>query len=185
MQDQGERDKLILEYRSAARLVALQAKRHMPPWIDIEDLEQWACLGLVEAAERYDPSHGTPFLGYAWRIMRGRLWEQYRRRQFQLEMRATAPLDEKLPALVEESISEEDLDHQRLMAQMLKAFLGLPRRDQTVLLLYYGQDLFHRQVGQRIGVNESRACQLNKRAVARLRRAMQRDAVLPTYPACG
>jgi RNA polymerase sigma factor FliA len=45
----------------------------------------------------------------------------------------------------------------------------LPEREKLVMALYYEQDLNLREIGEVMGVTESRVCQLHSQAVARLR----------------
>ncbi|GAB4224182.1 MAG: RNA polymerase sigma factor WhiG [Acidobacteriota bacterium] len=46
---------------------------------------------------------------------------------------------------------------------------GLPEREKLVLSLYYERGLSLREIGEILGVTESRVCQIHTRAVARLR----------------
>jgi RNA polymerase sigma factor for flagellar operon FliA len=46
---------------------------------------------------------------------------------------------------------------------------GLPERLQLLLQLYYQHDCTLREIGERLGVTESRACQLHAEAIVRLR----------------
>lgn len=55
------------------------------------------------------------------------------------------------------------------------AIESLPRREQTVIGLYYYGEVTMKQIGHEIGVNESRVSQLHARAIRRLR-----DALGPT-----
>lgn len=68
-----------------------------------------------------------------------------------------------------ESLVEEDM-RERLIA----AIAGLPEREKLMMGLYYEQDLNLREIGEVLGVSESRVCQLHTQAIARLR-AMLRD----------
>ena len=45
----------------------------------------------------------------------------------------------------------------------------LPEREKLMMALYYEQDLNLREIGEVMGVTESRVCQLHSQAVARLR----------------
>ena len=49
------------------------------------------------------------------------------------------------------------------------------RDNQTFMSLYYEQDLNLREIGEVMGVTESRVCQLHSQAVARLRAAVIGD----------
>ena len=53
-----------------------------------------------------------------------------------------------------------------------KAIHSLPRREQKVIGLYYYGEVTMKQIGQEIGVNESRVSQLHARAIRRLRDAL-------------
>jgi RNA polymerase sigma factor for flagellar operon FliA len=53
-----------------------------------------------------------------------------------------------------------------------KALASLPGREQKVIGLYYYGDVTMKQIGNEIGVNESRVSQLHARAIRRLRAAL-------------
>ena len=53
------------------------------------------------------------------------------------------------------------------------AIATLPVREQKVISLYYYQEATMKEIGQQIGVNESRVSQLHARAVRRLREALE------------
>lgn len=57
-----ERDRLILEN---AGLVRMMAHRLHDGQTDLEDLIQWGQIGLILAADRFDPEYGTRFSTYA------------------------------------------------------------------------------------------------------------------------
>lgn len=62
------------------------------------------------------------------------------------------------------------------MRGALVAAIGvLPEREKLMMALYYEQDLNLREIGDVMGVTESRVCQLHAQAVARLRAAMFGD----------
>jgi RNA polymerase sigma factor for flagellar operon FliA len=52
---------------------------------------------------------------------------------------------------------------------LVKAIEDLPEREQKVMALYYQEELNLREIGDILGVSESRVCQLHGQAVARLR----------------
>jgi RNA polymerase sigma factor FliA len=49
------------------------------------------------------------------------------------------------------------------------AIAGLPERERLVIALYYDDELNLREIGQVLGVTESRACQIHSQATLRLR----------------
>lgn len=62
-------------------------------------------------------------------------------------------------------------ERQRLLARLLDA---LPDRERQVLALYYHEELTMREVGDLLGVTESRVSQLHSSAILRLRAALRR-----------
>ena len=69
----------------------------------------------------------------------------------------------------------EDSNLRRLLVQGIDA---LPERERLMMALYYEQDLNLREIGEVMGVTESRVCQLHSQAVARLRSRLFGDAGL-------
>ncbi|MGH8670657.1 MAG: RNA polymerase sigma factor FliA [Burkholderiales bacterium] len=54
-------------------------------------------------------------------------------------------------------------------AMLVKAIANLPEREKMLMGLYYEQELNLREIGELMGISESRVCQLHSQAVARLR----------------
>ncbi len=54
------------------------AHRYAGRGVDVEDLEQVACEGLVKAADRFDPGLGKDFLSFAVPTVRGELQRYFR-----------------------------------------------------------------------------------------------------------
>jgi RNA polymerase sigma factor for flagellar operon FliA len=52
---------------------------------------------------------------------------------------------------------------------LIRAIEDLPEREKTVMGLYYEEELNLREIGEILGVSESRICQLHSQAIARLR----------------
>lgn len=64
--------------------------------------------------------------------------------------------------------------HQDLFKQALVDIIdGLPERERLVMSLYYEEDLNLREIGEILGVSESRVCQIHGQALARIRTRMQ------------
>ncbi len=75
-----------------------------------------------------------------------------------------------LQVLKGDAADPETLFEAREVTESLaRAIAELPERDQTVISLYYCDDLTLKEIGRILGVTESRVSQIHSRAVARLR----------------
>lgn len=61
------------------------------------------------------------------------------------------------------------LEDESLRKSLVQGIDLLPEREKLMMALYYEQDLNLREIGEVMGVTESRVCQLHSQAVARLR----------------
>jgi len=63
----------------------------------------------------------------------------------------------------------EVLEERSLRESLVAGIDALPDREKTVMGLYYEQELNLREIGEVLGVSESRVCQIHTQAIARLR----------------
>jgi RNA polymerase sigma factor FliA len=63
----------------------------------------------------------------------------------------------------------EILEGDDFRADLAEAIEGLPERERLVLSLYYDEELNLREIGDVLGVTESRVCQIHSQAVLRIR----------------
>jgi RNA polymerase sigma factor for flagellar operon FliA len=57
----------------------------------------------------------------------------------------------------------------RFRTKLIEAISTLPEREKLMMSLYYEEELNLREIGEVLGVSESRVCQLHSQAIARLR----------------
>jgi RNA polymerase sigma-B factor len=93
--DPTVREELVNRYMQFARGMALRYRSGNEP---TEDLIQVASLGLVNAIERFDPTRGIPFLGFAAPTVLGELRRHFRDRVWNL----------RLPRGLQERVSKMD-----------------------------------------------------------------------------
>ncbi len=63
----------------------------------------------------------------------------------------------------------DGLQRRRFRDRLAEAIEELPGREQAVLSLYYDEEMNLKEIGELIGVSESRVCQLHSQAAMRLR----------------
>jgi RNA polymerase sigma factor for flagellar operon FliA len=61
------------------------------------------------------------------------------------------------------------LEKNHFREALADAIAGLPERERLVIALYYDEELNLREIGQVLGVSESRVCQIHSQAALRLR----------------
>lgn len=71
------------------------------------------------------------------------------------------------------------LEDQEMRRHLVLAIEALPEREKLMMGLYYEQEMNLREIGEVMGVTESRVCQLHSQAVARLRARMLHGEAAP------
>lgn len=74
-----QRDDLVLEHLDLVKHILGRLAVRLPNSVDIENLEAAGMLGLVEAAERFDPQFETEFRTFAFPRVRGAILDELRR----------------------------------------------------------------------------------------------------------
>lgn len=72
-------DDLIVQNLHYVRHILGKSIGSLPDGVDIENLESAGIVGLVEAAQQYDPTKGTSFRSYAYHRIRGAIIDELRR----------------------------------------------------------------------------------------------------------
>jgi RNA polymerase sigma factor for flagellar operon FliA len=66
----------------------------------------------------------------------------------------------------------ENLQKSNFRQGLADEIKGLPERERLVMALYYDEELNLREIGEVLGVSESRVCQIHGQALIRLRARM-------------
>ncbi|MCB0209793.1 MAG: FliA/WhiG family RNA polymerase sigma factor [Anaerolineae bacterium] len=74
----------------------------------------------------------------------------------------------------------QHLDDKELKKQLAEAILALPERERLMISLYYNDELTMKEIGEVLGISESRVSQLHTRAVLLLRGKMNSKTEAPT-----
>ncbi|MEZ0312197.1 MAG: sigma-70 family RNA polymerase sigma factor [Myxococcota bacterium] len=72
------RQVLIEKYMPYVRSIAGKIKKTVAKEIDFEDLVEYGMIGLLEAADRYDPQFGANFMTFAYYRIRGAIYDGLR-----------------------------------------------------------------------------------------------------------
>ena len=217
----------LTQYAPLVKRIAHHMMAKLPASVEIDDVIQTGMIGLLDAVNRYEESHGAQFETYAAQRIRGAILDGLRQadwlpRSFRRDLRriegaigkleqrlGRAPTEQEVASALELKLSEyqkmlqdargyqlisfEDFNHaeggdylerhcedhnatpldalldRKLREQLVKGIEGLPEREKVVMGLYYEEELNFREIGETLGVSESRVCQLHSQAIARLR----------------
>lgn len=154
--------------------------------IEISDLIQAGNIGLLSATRTFQPESGAPLAAWARFRIRGEMLDTVRRcigrgsvRPVMLSASGDQPeLDLENRIATPPGESPLCLVAARQRAAILSEEVGrLPARHRAVLKMRYCGEFNLREIGAKLSVNESRACQLHQSALGRLRRALCKRGV--------
>jgi len=133
-----------------------------------EDLTADVFLKMVEGIESFD-YRGVPFAAWLFRIAHDRVVDYFRRETG----KETVSLSEGLSAPGEglTAITEAALARERLR----QAFGRLPEEQKQVIVLKFGEGLTNAEVGRLLGKSEGAVKSLQHRALASLRRLLEKE----------
>jgi RNA polymerase sigma factor for flagellar operon FliA len=171
----GAREALILEHQPLVRRVARHCAKSLPYWLEEDDLVSAGQHGLIEAADKYDPARGIPFAGFAYLLIRGRIIDANRRRNYDWELYDRLDGGDaggKVELAGDASENDERIRQQQLRAILDSAIAALDERDRLACETYLGDGRTLKELGDDLGMTESGACLVRNKARARLREVL-------------
>jgi RNA polymerase sigma factor FliA len=73
-----DKNQLLTEHAPLVKRLAYQLKAKLPPSVEVDDLIQAGMIGLLDAVNRYEESHGAQFETYAVQRIRGAMLDELR-----------------------------------------------------------------------------------------------------------
>lgn len=71
-----------------------------------------------------------------------------------------------------EKAEEKDIQH-----ELEKALRRLPERERNIMVLYYQEDMTLKEIGQTLGMSESRVCQLHAQSIVKLKNILSESRI--------
>jgi RNA polymerase sigma factor for flagellar operon FliA len=151
-----ERNDLIVNYLPLAEKLARSKSRMTPKSVQYEDLKSAAYFGLVDAARKFDGGRNVSFYAYAKLRINGEM-------QDYLRQLAWGPRKniKSVFTIEEDMFSQNDKPANEFFQ---KATKSLNKLAKSIILMYYVEELSLKEIGEKIGVSESRISQLLKEA---------------------
>jgi len=128
--DQAQRDQLILEHMALLQHIVGRMCFDAPGRLEREDLMGFGMIGLIEAADSFEPARGLKFSTYAYTRIRGAILDELRRLDFlpRGQREKVRELDRAATAL------EQELGH-RPTPEMLATKLAISQDEVDEILL--------------------------------------------------
>jgi RNA polymerase sigma factor (sigma-70 family) len=184
-----DQDRLVEKNMPFARKLAANLSRNLP--IEAEDAVQVAYIGLIEAAQRFDPEKHDPtrspldqyFKSFAYQRISGSVYDEARRQTFvrrrglekglrvfidSLDATRTSDGGDELPAIDLAALAGDPdlkIDFDLAMKNLT------PKEQKVIMALSYG--LRGWEIAQDLGVTESRVSQIATEARRKLAEAME------------
>ncbi|MEQ1768144.1 MAG: RNA polymerase sigma factor FliA [Methylotenera sp.] len=73
-----QKDELLNKHAVLVKKLAYQLKAKLPPSVELDDLVQAGMMGLLDAINRYEDTHGAQFETYAVQRIRGAMLDELR-----------------------------------------------------------------------------------------------------------
>ena len=187
------RDQLIGHYLPLVGFLARRLGRHVPESVRIE-LHSFGALGLLDAIEKFQPDLGFRFETYGSRRIRGAMSDGIRSMGWLprgAERRASRVIESIVPvdfaaawgesgAVLQEILSERSepcvgdaIDLEDDYAEVIEAIKTLPERERGIIEDHYYRGMRLAETAERLGITESRVCQLHRRALQRIERRLR------------
>ena len=74
----ADKNQILLQHAPLVKRLAYQLKARLPPSVEVDDLIQAGMMGLLDAVNRYEETHGAQFETYAVQRIRGAMLDELR-----------------------------------------------------------------------------------------------------------
>ena len=176
----NDRDALVTGNMGYVVTLARQYKSEL---LTTDDLVSEGAIGLMKAAERYDPQRGKPFVTFAAPYIRRCIEDAISRVTGEVPIRST---DESLPVgsnnnytllnvLEDKDAPQADVIVERdsLSDEFINAVDQLDARQQAVITRYYGigrEHLTMAEIAEELGLKRERVRQIRDQALRKIRK---------------
>ena len=190
--DVQARNRLVMTYAPLVKYIVFKKVRELPARCEVEDFISCGLEALIASIDRYDPSKGATLEQFAWTRIHGAVIDELRRREDDIAVSDVTSLNtlvvsddetnvERIDTIADDD-ERSDPEHAatatEAKARFRRAFELLPRREREVAVLLYVKNLTLREIGEILGVSESRVCQIHTQLKRTLKQQLAGESAL-------
>jgi len=148
-------------------LVARSIAKGLPPSFELDELRGAGNLGLLHAAENYQPTSKMSFATYARAKINHAIWDYLRRAEF---FNATMEPLSALHLVDRAETADRKVEHREARDAVNQAVASLPAQQAKVIQLVCIQGAGVVNAGKRLGVHHSHVVRIRQAAMPNLRK---------------
>jgi RNA polymerase sigma-B factor len=174
-EEQAARDRLVIENLAITRRLARRFARSTQ---EVDDLEQAGALGLIAAADRFDPTRGVRFVTYAEPCVAGEIRHHLRDRADVLRGPRRERTDGAAPPMcvsldsapdIAEATCDGDWDATESRIALDRALSRLTERDRRLIEMRFMEDRGQNEIAECLRLSQPHVSRLLAHAIERLR----------------
>jgi RNA polymerase sigma factor (sigma-70 family) len=181
-------EELVIEHLGLVEILADVAARRLPRWLDRDDLVQTGRIGLLQAAERYEPERGT-FRTFASMRILGAIYDAFRRKNYSYELHEELPRrdggGQGDPSASErfnphpscDANAERDVQRRQVRRHLERATEDLTEDERHAVIGHALHDLGYRAIGSSRDRSLSWAWREAQRGHAKMRVSLNRVGI--------
>lgn len=176
-----DKEKLITDNMG---YVVTLARQYSCELLDTDDLVSEGTIGIIKAAEKFDPNRGKPFVTFAAPYIRTAIEAAIRRVTGEVTVKST---DESIPAgsrnnytllnVLEDKNSQRadvEMERELLKSDLERCIYLLDQREAAVIKRYFGlgfDRMAMAEIGGELGLKRERVRQIRDKALRKLHKA--------------
>jgi len=176
-------EELVTSNLGLAKMLAASYVKRTKQYDELDDMNQFAALGLMNAAKKYDESKGVPFRAYAKILINGALIDGVHHQMSWLNAGSSrnhegCPCTKLNESHIRSYVAVGHSPytrtwHNERIYHVRQAILGLPKKLRLVIMLRYYDELSEKEIGIVLNVVECRISQMLHEAYDILKRKLQ------------
>jgi RNA polymerase sigma factor (sigma-70 family) len=163
------RDDRILSHLHLVEPIARSIARGLPPSFDLDDLRGAGHLGLIRAAEAYEPRRKVPFEFYARQKIDRAIRDSVRRRNYRDATGDELDAEHAAAGPGPETAAQ----HAETRRLLIEAMDVLPADERKVVRMFYLEETTINAAAAAIGTHPSQASRLHHRALRSMRKRVE------------